>query len=299
MRIQYLNGGLANQVFQYIFVRFAELYYPEGGPWFLDDSFFFVNQVHNGYELERVFGIQANLLSRYFDADVWQESIANKKKGISIAQSFANLGFPIEMIAETANYKEHNPFNGKVYRIPSNEFHPEITKFPGDTIYYHGYWIDASWFRSYKDILRKELSFPPITDSRNQNYAGQIASSQSIGIHIRRGDYATLGWTLPNSYYSESIKNVLTEYPDSFLFVFSDDLDWCRRNADLLGLNLTSNVVYVEGNKENLSYCDMQLMSICNGLIMSNSAFCYLAALLSKNAAIFAEPSNMNNGHNA
>ena len=33
MRIQYLNGGLANQVFQYIFVRFAELYYPEGGPW--------------------------------------------------------------------------------------------------------------------------------------------------------------------------------------------------------------------------------------------------------------------------
>ena len=39
MRIQYLNGGLANQVFQYIFVRFAELYYPEGGPWFLDDSF--------------------------------------------------------------------------------------------------------------------------------------------------------------------------------------------------------------------------------------------------------------------
>ncbi len=49
MRIQYLNGGLANQVFQYIFVRFAELYYPEGGPWFLDDSFFFVNQVHNGY----------------------------------------------------------------------------------------------------------------------------------------------------------------------------------------------------------------------------------------------------------
>lgn len=70
MKIQYLNGGLANQVFQYIFVRFAELYYPAGGPWFLDDSFFFANQVHNGYELEKVFGIQANLLSRYFDADV-------------------------------------------------------------------------------------------------------------------------------------------------------------------------------------------------------------------------------------
>ena len=36
-------------------------------------SFFFVLNVHNGYELEKVFGIQANLLSKYFDEDVWQE----------------------------------------------------------------------------------------------------------------------------------------------------------------------------------------------------------------------------------
>lgn len=44
MRIQYLNNRLANQVFQYIFVRFAELDYPEGCPWFLDDSSFFIHQ---------------------------------------------------------------------------------------------------------------------------------------------------------------------------------------------------------------------------------------------------------------
>lgn len=40
MKIQYLNGGLANQVFQYIFVRYAELTYPDCGPWIFDDSFF-------------------------------------------------------------------------------------------------------------------------------------------------------------------------------------------------------------------------------------------------------------------
>lgn len=92
MKIQYLNGGLANQVFQYIFVRFAELYNPQNEPWFIDDSFFFLNNVHNGYELEKVFGIQANLLSRHFDSDVWAEFIKNKKNGFSIAQSFKNLG---------------------------------------------------------------------------------------------------------------------------------------------------------------------------------------------------------------
>lgn len=290
MRIQYLNGGLANQAFQYIFVRFAELYYPDGGPWFLDDSFFFVHQAHNGYELEKVFGIQANLLSSHFDADVWQELIRNKQNGASIAQSFADLGFPMEMIAETTNYKTHNPFCGKIYQIPSNEFHPEITKFPGKNIYYHGYWIHPKWFRSYKDILREELSFPPITDDRNQTYASRIASCNSIAIHIRRGDYVDLGWELSASYYLESVQKILAEHNDAVFFVFSDDLDWCRKHAVSLGLHLPADIIYVEGNTEGSSYRDMQLMSMCCGIIMSNSAFCYLAALLDDNLQIYTEP---------
>ncbi len=55
MRIQYLNGGLANQTFQYIFYRYAQLRAPEYGPWYLDDSFFWVKKQHNGYELEKVY----------------------------------------------------------------------------------------------------------------------------------------------------------------------------------------------------------------------------------------------------
>ena len=93
MKIQYLNGGLANQAFQYIFVRYAELSHPEAEPWFFDDSFFFVNNVHNGYELDKVFGLHLNLLSQNFDTETWTQFIENKKKGISVPQSFKNLGF--------------------------------------------------------------------------------------------------------------------------------------------------------------------------------------------------------------
>lgn len=93
MKIQFLNGGLANQVFQYIFVRFAEMHHP-GEQWFLDDSFFFVNDIHNGYELEKVFGVKPNLLSNYFEEDVWQELIRLKKEGSSIPQSFQEMGIP-------------------------------------------------------------------------------------------------------------------------------------------------------------------------------------------------------------
>ena len=92
MKIQFLNGGLANQAFQYIFARHYELSHP-GDTMYMDDSYLALNTVHNGYELEKVFGIRPNLLSRHFDDDIWQEFIRNKENGISIAQSFMDLGF--------------------------------------------------------------------------------------------------------------------------------------------------------------------------------------------------------------
>lgn len=290
MKIQYLNGGLANQVFQYIFVRFAQLYNPGSEPWLIDDSFFFVSQVHNGYELEKVFGIQANLLSRQFDPDVWEEFIRNKTAGTSIAQTFKNLGTDIHMVAETLNYTEHNPFDGPVHRIPSNEFHPEITRLPWENIYYHGYWIHSGWFRSYQDILRRELTFPPLTDGPNMLYAGQIAQTCSIGVHVRRGDYVTLGWSLGNDYYRRSMASLTEQHPDAVFFIFSDDLDWCRLHAGQLGLDLAGQVVYVEGNTNGNNYRDLQLMSMCKGLLLSNSAFCFLAALLDKNLEFCVQP---------
>lgn len=290
MKIQYLNGGLANQVFQYIFVRFAELHNPQSEPWLIDDSFFFVQNVHNGYELEKVFGIQANLLSKYFDEDVWQELIRNKKAGISIPQSFKNLGFDIQMVSEASNYKEHNPFDGKIYSIPVNEFHPEITGLPLPNIYYHGYWINTKWFQTYADILRKELTFPPITDTRNADYARQICDTHSIGVHLRLGDYVTLGWSLENNYYLQSMTGLLEKYPESTFFIFSDDLEWCKLHAHELGFDLTDRLVFVEGNTHGDNFRDLQLMSMCKGLLMSNSAFCFLAALLNKDLRICIQP---------
>ena len=139
MKIQYLNGGLANQVFQYIFVRYAQLSSPQAEDWILDDSFFFTTQAHNGYELEKVFGLKPRLLSQSFDADIWEELIKNKKNGCSIPQSFKNLGFDIIMLTEFENYREHNPFDGQIYHVPGNSFTPEIIHVSHEFVYYHGY----------------------------------------------------------------------------------------------------------------------------------------------------------------
>lgn len=285
MRIQFLSGGLGNQVFQYIFFRFAERRCPED-TWYLDDSAFFCNKPHNGYELERVFGIKANLLSNYFDADVWEEIIRLKKEGISLPQTFLNMGVPLTMLAETSNFS----FDGKVLWTPANQFHPEIVELPQENLYYHGYWINKHWFSSYKEENLAELSFPPLADAQNKKYARDISGTLSIGVHIRRGDFVTVGWDLPIGYYKTSCQQMVQKIPGCHFFVFSDDLQWCQENAEALGLNLARYVTYVSGNVKPNNYIDLQLLSMCYGMVMSNSSFCYLAALLDRNLKFWTNP---------
>lgn len=287
MRIQLLNGGLGNQVFQYIFARFAERYHP-GETWYLDDSTFFFFEQHNGYELQKVFpNIKVNLLSNYFDQDVWQEIIRlRKEEKLSLPQIFLNMGTPLDMIAETSDYS----FTGRVVMVPANEFHPEITTFAEPNLYYHGYWINKQWFSTYKEEMMEELEFPELTDSKNIHYAKQITNSLSVGIHIRRGDFVNVGWALPPEYYQANCKNILKTYPDATFFVVTDDAVWCQEHEQELGLNLAHDTVYITGNMHGKNYIDMQLLSMCKGMILSNSSFCYLAALLDRNLRFWVNP---------
>jgi len=287
MRIQLLNGGLGNQLFQYIFVRFAERCCPEE-TWYFDDSAFFTVDQHNGYELEKIWGIKANLLSNYFDSDVWAEIIRLRKGGASLPQIFSDMGLPLSMVAETSDYS----FNGRIVQVPANKFHPEIIKLTdgNNNIYYHGYWINKHWFAEYREENWAELAFPPLIGEQNLRYAEEINSCLSVGIHIRRGDFVTLGWTLPISYYQSACKAVVDAHPDSHFFVFTDEVDWCKANEETLGLNLSHHTVYVSGNNHGKNYIDAQLLSMCQGIIMSNSSFCYFATLMDKNLKFWVNP---------
>lgn len=289
MKIQFLNGGLGNQVFQYVFVRYAQLHCPEE-TWYLDDSFFFVNNVHNGYELEKVFNIKPNLLSNYFDKDVWDEIIRLKREGTSIPQVLSDMGIPISMLAETVNYSEFNPFKGEIIRTSANEFCPEILDINRENIYYHGYWINKKWFDGCGEQIFSELAFPPLTDEKNKKYAEQINGCRSVGIHIRRGDYLSLGWDMPDAYYKLSCQQIINNWPDVRFFVFADDIAWCQEHSERLGFDLAKDTVYITGNVKGKNYIDMQLLSMCRGMIMSQSCFCYLAALLDRQLEFVINP---------
>ncbi len=274
MKLQYFNGGLGNQLFQYIFYRYFQLH--SNDEIWLDNMKFFKVHEHNGYELERIFGVHPNLISNFFDEDVWGYMVDKAKRGEGdLCQQLKDMGEDIAMVAEN----DHFAFDGKVHRIPSNGYYPEIIELPGN-IYYFGYWIAKGWFEKIRPDIMKELSFPEITDAGNLRHCDIIRKERTVSMHIRRGDFCKLGWELPELFYREAMEKMTTHMPGAMYLVFSDDIQWCKDNFKALGLEKAGDKVeFVTGNEGERSYVDMQLMSMCEGMILANSAFSYFAAL--------------------
>ena len=93
-------------------------------------------------------------------------------------------------------------------------------------------------------------------------------------IHVRRGDYVKH----PNhhpvqtiEYYNKSVEMV---GKDTTIVVFSDDIEWCKKNFNI------DNIIYIEDEKD---YIELYLMSLCDNNIISNSSFSWWGAWLNTN----------------
>jgi hypothetical protein len=282
MRIVLMNGGLGNQMFQYIFYRWLELNTTD--PCVIDDSAFFEGRIeHNGYELERIFNVRPKRLSQIFNEELWNEMLENRKAGVSIEQQLQDNGFNLLMFAETTDYS----YNGNVVMMPANH-QDASTKYSVKNVignvYYHGYWITNNWLDDIYPTIKDEFRFPLITNENNLNIQSRILNSDSCGIHIRRGDFVNINWNLGPEYYYSAINEMIRLRGNTVnYYVFSDDIEWCKNNEEALGFHsIKTQLEYVQGNCDGVTnFVDMQLLSCCKWLIMSKSAFCYMAALLS------------------
>lgn len=278
MKICLCNGGLGNQVFQYIFSRWMEL--ATGEPCYLDDSAFWGEKVeHNGWEIPKVFpDARPRLLSDFFTPDVWEYMVERRKQGISICQQIKDLGEDIFMVAEYPDYS----FDGAVVSIPKDTYIPALAQSKGN-VYFHGYWINSHWLKKdFFDVIRRELIFAPLTEEHNLCYAELISTCCSLSVHVRRGDFVTAKRDRPPEAYRLAVECAEQAVENAHYFIFSDDLEWCKANAEEMGLaTLGDRVIYVDGNRGVTGFRDMQLMSMCRGnILVGSSAFSYLAALL-------------------
>ena len=287
MKIMFLNGGLANQMFQYTFYRYGQLMNP-GEDWYMDDSFFFVNNVHNGYELNRVFGLRPNLLSEYFDEDVWEYMIGLKKEGKSIPQILLENDVDIRMISEYDNWRQWNPFEGRLDQL-DGAFEEWMAGIEGD-IYYNGYSITYNYFKKIESVIRSEFLFPEITDEKNREYLKEIEDTESCSMHIRRGDFVEMGFAADDEVYASFLDTMMIRNKNITLFLFSDDIPYCMEHKKEMGLDRPEKVVFVEGNGGEGAWKDMYLMSRCKNMIVGNSSSSYMASILNRTDGIIISP---------
>lgn len=140
-----------------------------------------------------------------------------------------------------------------------------------------------------KDLFLPYKSFT--LNEKNKKVLNDICSSNSISIHVRRGDYLLpqfrdiYGDVCTVKYYKKAIAKCLDFVDTPKFFVFSDDAEWVKTNLKL------DNAVYIDWNTGNDSGYDMYLMSHCKYNIIANSTFSFWGAYLNPNKPTVFYPS--------
>jgi len=155
-----------------------------------------------------------------------------------------------------------------------------------DSKYIFGWCTVLDYFNEYKsDFLKLFSPKTPFSPQANY-YLEQIKNSNSVSMHIRRGDYVTLEdffRVMPVSYYKEASEKILEKEVEPQFFVFSNDLNWAKENLTFL-----NNAIFVDlnYNKTYTGKADIEeffLMKECKHNIIANSSFSWWPAYLNSN----------------
>ena len=168
------------------------------------------------------------------------------------------------------------------YHEKGNSYNSEVFQF--NTMYMEGCWQSEKYFKDSREVLCSTLTLrDEYRTEKERAYLSRINMVQSVGIHIRRGDYLAsevqdlYGNICTEEYYRKAICEVKKNMPEAEFFVFTNDIDWARANIS------DKNFTIVNCSTEETGYLDMDLMSHCKHNIIANSSFSWWASYLNPN----------------
>ncbi len=172
-------------------------------------------------------------------------------------------------------------------------FDPNVFTLP-DNVYLSGYFQSEKYFIDIEDIIREELIVKHRPDRKNQDFLKQIGSTNSVGVHIRRGDFAadsdtkSLHGLYGSDYFQKAVVVISSKIPHPYFYIFSDDIDWAKNN-----FKIEYPITFIDNNIDKKDYEDLRLMSSCKHNIIVNSTFGWWGAWLNKNKSkIIITPKN-------
>ncbi len=260
MVIVRLKGGLGNQLFQYAAARNLSILHTTTLK--LDISYF-ERQSLRTYSLTP-FRIQEEFATL--------EEIA-KLKGIS-KKRLARIAFRLS--------QQLKPYYRRsIFSEPHlGPFDVNIVKTPRD-VYLDGSWQSEKYFKDIEHVLRDEITVRYPLDSANGAITRLIRQTESVSLHVRRGDYVSNPTTYhfhgvcSREYYQGAVDILTQMVKEPHFFVFSDDIPWVQQN-----LGLDYPITYITHNGVDNAHEDLRLVRRCKHHIIANSSFSWWGAWL-------------------
>lgn len=267
-----LQGGLGNQMFQYALYKSFKT---KNRKTKLDISSFLYTDAHNGYELDKIF----NLDIEYANQDELLEYTGVKNKDFrSVLLNHFYRSIQTKKFLKPIYYKDTT----KIFFEKEHSYKPEI--FQHKNIYLDGWWQNEMYFKDLSALIKKDFTFKLEENNgislENLNLLNEITNSNSVSIHVRRGDYlnnTSLGQICDLKYYNKAIEIIKNKIDNPSFFIFSDDIEFCKKNIKL------DKVQFIGHNLKKDSYVDMFLMSKCKHNIIANSSFSWWGSYLNGN----------------
>ena len=273
-------GGLGNQMFQYAAARALANQLEVSVC--IDKSFLNIyskNTTPRNYELD------------FFSLKHHDNVTSSKNMGrlfYKIYPKIKSTPFGKIIAAKYNLYDEKKEFN----------FDPNFFSL-SDKTFLLGYFQSEKYFSPFEDDIRNCFVFKKHLSGKNAEIAEKIKSTNAISIHIRRGDYVSNVKSMSiyakksSEYYEKAIDKIRQQVENPVFFVFSDDPEEAKN------IITAPETTFVDWNKGQDNYIDMQLMSLCKHNIIANSSFSWWGAWLNNYAEkLVIAPANWVNDEN-
>ena len=278
MKIVNIMGGLGNQMFEYAFALSLKEKFPEEEV-LIDTShygrIFFKKykgaNLHNGFEINRVFPNAKLKIAKPLQLMKLTWYMPNY-----VLSRLVRRMFPVRKTEIVQKESEYFAYNEDYYK-------------EGD-YYYEGIWESVHNYIPIRDIIQHTYAHPE-PNSVNKAHIEQMGEENSVGIHIRRGDYLTVPEFMGIAdldYYQRAIAEILKDGKAHTFYIFSNDMKWCEEN--IVPLVADHEIVFVKGNTGKDSCWDMFLMTHCKELIIANSSFSWWGAFLNNQGGRIVSP---------
>ena len=261
-----LKGGLGNQMFQYAIGYCLSRK--------KNTSLYFDTRLMEEHKINP----PPRNVPRDFDLDVFNiEKKLVKNNDLLKVLLFSNnyrirkfITMSLDKLNLFAFYEKNRLYDKRIF----------ISKYKN--LYLDGLWQSEKYFKDNRSEILKIYNFDKIKNNKeNIDFLNKINFEKGICLNVRRTDFINNPeHNIVNmEYYKKAIKKIQNIIgSDIKLYIFSDDLEWCKNNFSFI-----DKKYFIEHNLAGYKFYNyLYLMSNFKNFIIPNSSFAWWAAWLSK-----------------